>query len=132
MESNTAWQQTEGFAEAFANLQRFYDVRERYLEDEFLRARIDSGDVSDTLSELGIAETPGVEMRIVVDTPDRVHFVLPPDPNVELGDESLAAVAGGKTAGSAGSVSSASSVGCSTVPSSVSSAGTAGTVGTAS
>jgi len=65
----------------------------------------------------------------VANDDDTFHFVLPPDPNIDLKDEALSAVAGGKTTGSAGSGGSASSV--STIPSCASSAGTVGSVGTA-
>ncbi len=110
----------------------FGSLAERYRDDAALRLRIEDGEVADFLSELGIALPPGIEARVVANTAETFHVVLPPDPNVVLSDESLAMVAGGKSAGSAGSVGSASSFGCSSSPSSVSTAGSAATAGSAS
>ena len=117
---------------ARANYARFESLAQRYRDDATLRARLDSDDVSDSLAELGIVLPPDLQVRIVADTPETHHLVLPPDPNIHLSDEELAMVAGGKSAGSAGSISSVSSVACSTIPSTVSTLGSAGTAGTAS
>ncbi len=115
-----------------SNFAPFRSLSERYWEDESLRARIDAGDVRDLLPDLGIELAPDVGVRIVADGADVLHFVLPPDPNVALSDETLGAVAGGgKTGSTAGTVGTAGTMACSTVPSSASSAGTAGSVGTA-
>ena len=38
---------------------------------------------------------PGAELRIVANTEDTVHFMLPPDPNAEMADEDLTSVSGG-------------------------------------
>ena len=81
-------------------------LAERYRSDAALRSRIDGGDVEDALSALGLVLPPGVEARIAVNTADTFHVVMPPDPNSELSDEMLTAVAGGKSAGS----------GCATAP----------------
>jgi hypothetical protein len=114
------------------NWEAFEALGERYRADSALRDRLDGGDVSDALTELGLVLPPDIEARIVADTSDMMHVVLPPDPNTNLSDEMLSAVAGGgKTAGSAGTVGTAGSVACSTIPSSASSAGTAGSAGTA-
>ena len=64
-----------------------------------------------------------MDVRVRANSADRMHFILPPDPNAVLGDETLAAVHGGVRASSAGSVGSASTVGC--APSCASSAGNA-------
>ena len=115
-----------------SNFTPFRSLAERYRQDESLRARVDAGDVEDLLPELGINPPPGVEVRIVADGAGTHHVVLPPDPNQQLSDEALAAVAGGgKTASTAGTVGTAGSMACSTVPSSASTAGSAGSVGTA-
>ena len=76
----------------------FSALAERYRSDAALRSRIDGGDVEDALSDLGLVLPPGIEARIVVNTADTFHVVMPPDPNLELSDEMLAAVAGGKSA----------------------------------
>ena len=115
-----------------ANFAPFRSLSERYWADEALRERIDAGDVDELLPELGIELSPDVEVRIVADGADTRYFVLPPDPNVPLSDETLGAISGGgKTASTAGTVGTAGSMACSTVPSSASSAGSAGSVGTA-
>ncbi len=100
------------------------ELADRYRNDADLRSRIDGGDVVDSLSELGIVAPPGIEVRIVVNTPDTFHVAMPPDPNVDLSDEALSMVAGGKSAGTVGTVGCAGCV-CGTFGS-VSSAGTAG------
>ncbi len=114
------------------NVSAFETLAERYRSEPALRSRIDGGDVADFLPDLGIVMPPGVDTRIVVNTTDTFHVVMPPDPNVDLSDEVLSAVAGGKSAGSAGSVGTASSLACACLPSSVATAGTAGTAGSAS
>ena len=120
-------------AEGRTNLERFHTFAARYREDSDLRARIDSGDLSDAIAELDLPTPPeNIQVRIVADTPEVVHVIMPPDPNADLTDESLSAVAGGKTAGSAGCAGTASTFGCSTVPGSVATASSAGTVGSAS
>jgi hypothetical protein len=115
-----------------ANWEAFEVIGERYRTDGALRDQLDSGDISNTLAELGIVLPPGIDARIVADTLDTMHLILPVDPNISLSDEMLNAVAGGgKTAGSAGTVGTAGSMACSTVPSSASSVGSAGSAGSA-
>ena len=70
-----------------------------------------------------------VDVRVRVNGEDTTHVVFPPDPNVLLGDETLASVHGGIRASTAGSVGSVGSVG--SLLSTVSSAGSAGTIGSA-
>ena len=74
------------------------NVAARYWEDKLFRlARIDSGnDIDDVLVELDVDLPPGVAARLVANTSDTYHVVFPPDPNVDLSDESLSMVAGGK------------------------------------
>ena len=50
------------------------------------------------MAERGIALPEGVDVRVVANGGDTVHFVLPPDPNALLEDEALNSVAGGATA----------------------------------
>ena len=103
-----------------------------YREDAEFRSRVDA-DPKAVMAEHNFDMPPGVELRVEADTADTFHFVLPPDPNVALSDESLGMVAGGKsgsTIGSAGSASTLSTVcttaSCAASASSVGSAGTAG------
>ena len=120
-------------AERRTKMERFHVFAARYREDSGLRARIESGDLSDAIAELGLPSPPeSIQVRIVADTPEVVHIVLPPDPNADLTDESLRAVAGGKTAGTAGSVGSASTFACSCSPSSAGTVSSGGTAGSSS
>jgi hypothetical protein len=73
------------------------------------------------IDELGFYLPPDMDTRVVADTSDTMHVVLPTDPSIPLSDEMLTAVAGGKPASSAGC---AGSMACSTLPSTASSAGT--------
>lgn len=54
---------------------------------------------------LGEAKTRESEVRVVANTPDVVHLVLPPDPNDAVADETLTSVAGGTNCVQAGSFS---------------------------
>ena len=56
-----------------------------------------------------------------------LHFVLPPDPNVKMADESLAGVAGGVRAGALNSIGTAGAFVCSNSPSTLGNAGSAST-----
>ena len=109
------------------------ELAHRYRNDADLRARIDDGDMADSLSKLGIVVPPDIEVRIVVNTPDTFHLIMPPDPNVELSDEALSMMAGGKSAGSAGTAGTAGCVSsASTTYGTVSSASSGGSAGSAS
>ena len=124
---DTTFQQNDPkMAGTLMPFKEFMLFADTYREDPEFRARVDE-DVTSVMDEWGIPFQPGVELRIAENTAEVVHFVLPPDPNVALSDESLGMVAGGKTsstAGSAGSASTASSV-CTTA----SCAGSASSVG---
>jgi len=114
-----------------ANWAKFEALAKQYREDASLRARIDAGDVSDSLEHLGVSIAGGVKVKIVADTADRIHFAVPPPGRVgEMSAESLSAVVGGThTAGTAACAGSAGSFGCSCAPSTMSTAGTGGTMG---
>ena len=90
-------------------------LSKRYRENEGFRSRMTSGDVAGTLSEFGLDTPADVELRVVANTEDIIHFVFPPDPNVELEDEDLSFVSGGTRQSTA---SSASCIAC--IPSTVS------------
>ena len=83
-------------------------VAERYRDDADFRATV-SGDARDALAGMGLALPEGVEVRVHANTADTMYLVMPPDPNGELSDEALVAVAGG---GVVSSIFSASSIGC--------------------
>lgn len=111
------------------------ELTRRYWRDRDFRERIDGGEVPAHIQRFAkyYAKSDALNIKIVADTPDTMHVVMSPDPNVGLMDEELGSVAGGgKCAGSAGSASTASSLACLCMPSSVSSASSAGTAGSAS
>ncbi len=103
----------------------------RYWSDAALRARIDSGDLSSVKEELDLSVSPDVELRVLANTNDIYHVVMPQDPNFALSDHALENVAAGSTAGTAGSAGTASSVASSTAASTIGSVGSASTAGSA-
>lgn len=120
-----AWEMPEDYMTG-DGYDRYESFADRYRGDPTLRARIVAGDLSEALSELRITPLPETEMRIVANTGQVIHFVLPPDPNVDLTDETLESITGGATVSSAGT---AATFGC--LPSCVGSVSSAGSVGTA-
>lgn len=97
-----------------------------YRADPALRARAEA-DPRGVLAERGLEIPPAADARIVANTGEVFHLVLPPDPNTALEENVLGAVSGGAaTAGSAGTVSTLS-----TIPSCAGSASTIGTAGSA-
>ncbi len=109
------------------------DLSKQYWSDAALRDRIDGGDSSLVRERLDFSAVPGAEVRVLANTSDVYHVIMPPDPNYPLSDQTLEKVAAGSsTAGSASTIGSAGSIATSTAASSVSSAGTAGSAGSAS
>ena len=122
---------TDDGGEIRIDAERIEAVVVRYRDDAGFREQLAAGDTAGALDELGLDIPADIEARVVANTDEVFHFVLPGDPNRPLTDESLAIVAGGAgTAGSAGSVSSAGTastgISCFGTISSVGSAGTAG------
>jgi len=116
-----------------ANWAKFQTLAKQYREDAALRARIDAGDVSDSLEYLGVNIADGVKARIFADTAEQIHLVVPPPGRIgEMTVETLGAVVGGNTAGTAACGGTAGSFGCSSAPSTMSSASSASTIGSAS
>ena len=76
------------------DLQQFNRFVRKYRESPELRLRAET-EARTVLSEHGVSVPPGPDVRIVANTPETRHFVLPPDPNATLADEDLTAVAGG-------------------------------------
>ena len=103
----------------------------RYRDDASKRSHLAAGDIQDLLSELKGPRPPGLDFLIVANTADTYYFVLPPDPNADVSDEALAAVAAGTTAGSASTVGTASCLGCSCLASTFGTGGSAGSVSSA-
>ncbi len=73
------------------------EFAEAYRADADLRARSEA-EPRAVLAERGLdalAWPPGADVRIVADTGDTMHFMLPPDPNMDLTDDDLVSVSGG-------------------------------------
>ena len=108
-----------------------------YRSDEKLRARIDGGDAAPLFKALnpdvpgGMNVPEGIQVRVVADTDQVQHMVIPSNPTWMMQDSDMQNISGGSTAGSASSVGSAGCFLCVCVPSTVSSAGTAGCAGSA-
>ncbi len=104
-------------------------IADRYHGDPGFRAQVDRNG-AEALRGMGLELPDGVQVKVVVSTDDHVYLAMPPDPNVDLDDEALTAIAGGSSSGTAGSASSVSTlssftatIGC------LACAGTAGTAG---
>lgn len=67
----------------------------RYHEDSAFRKRIDGGDVAPVVEELREPIPFGMQARVVANSRKLFHLVLPFDPDSELPDDMLEAVAGG-------------------------------------
>ncbi len=70
----------------------------KYREDAGIRARVET-DARDVLTEHGFVIPSALDVQVVANDNDTVYFVLPPDPNTDLADETLSAVAGGCSGG---------------------------------
>jgi hypothetical protein len=98
------------------------------VDDDKFRAQLET-DTRQAFVDRGVHVASDLEFQVHTNTDDTFWFVFPPDPNVDLSDEALSAVAGGKSASSGGSAGSASTAGC--LPSCASSAGSASTASSA-
>ena len=78
-------------------MERVARFAQNWRDDAALRTRAES-DPRAVFSEHGIEFPQGRELRIAANTSETFHVVLPPDPNSELADAQLEAVAGGNTA----------------------------------
>ena len=72
----------------------FENFMGRVSSDPELRGKM-RADPSGVLEEQGIGIPQGVEIQVVEDSAAVRHFVLPPDPNAILSDDSMTAVSGG-------------------------------------
>lgn len=119
-----------GFASA-PEWRAWQNAAQRYRADAPWRARIDAGDnraISGLMVDVGLTPAPGARVSVRANDDETFHFILPPDPNIELADESLGGIVGGANASTMASSSSAGTFGCSCGPSTF---GTAGSVSTA-
>ncbi len=70
----------------------------RFRDDPELRARV-RAEPAGVLEEQGVRLPPETDVRVVEDTAEVCHFVLPQDPNASLSDAALGAVSGGGPVG---------------------------------
>ena len=73
---------------------QFFDFARKCQDSPELRARAEA-EPRAVLSEHGIHVPPEQDVRIVANTAETFHLIMPPDPNSVLAEEDLAAVAGG-------------------------------------
>ena len=100
-------------------------VADRYHADAAFRRSLEL-DGRNVLGDMGLEFPDGMEVRVVANSRDRLYLAMPPNLNIDLGDQVLAAVAGGfKSVGTAASFGSVGSV-C-TCAGTFMSAGTLGT-----
>jgi hypothetical protein len=84
--------QDAGQQQEFAK--KYGQVVAKAWQDEAFKRRL-LGNPQAVLEEHGLPLPPGKAVRVVEDTADTVHLVLPPKPAGELSDEQLDQVAGG-------------------------------------
>ena len=95
--SHNVQMEPEGFRRSARQL---VSIADAYREDPDFRANLDSDPVA-TLAGIDVDVLPDSEVRVVQDTAKIFHFVLPPDFNIDMADEVLDMVAGGKSASAA-------------------------------
>ena len=83
-----------------AEFLRYYELLQRfsadYRNDSELKARIDGGDISPAVEVLGLEDVEReVQVRIVPDTHEVLHVIMPSDAERALPDSMLEMVAGG-------------------------------------
>ena len=76
-------------------MNQFRALVQRYYADPDYRRQVEADPVA-AFREQGMELPSDIEVRVLANTDDTFYVVLPPDPNTDLGDEMLAAVAGGK------------------------------------
>ena len=106
-------------------MNQFRALVQRYHADPGYRRQVEADPVA-AFREQGMELPSDIAVRVLANTDDTFYMVLPPDPNMDLGDELLTAIAGGD---SAGTVGTASTVLCGTEASTAGSVGTASSVG---
>ena len=81
----------ENFEQFSADLTR---LSEDYRDKPEVRAELDA-DPRSFFASRGVDLQAGADFRVVANTADVFHMVLPPNPNASLDDQSLESVAGG-------------------------------------
>lgn len=104
----------------------FGKLVKNYHADPAFRARLEADPVG-VFGTYGIQLPAGIGVKVLANDDKTLYVTFPPDPNVELADEMLGAIAGGNTVGSAGTIMTASSMVCASAPSSASTLSSSGT-----
>ena len=78
-------------------MNQFRALVQRYHADPDYRGQVEADPVA-AFREQGIELPSNIAVRVLANTDDTLYMVLPPDPNMDLDDEMLTAVAGGDTA----------------------------------
>ena len=111
-------------------MNQFRALVQRFHADPDYRREVEADPVS-AFREQGMELPSDIAVRVLANTDDTFYMVLPPDPNMDLGDEMLTAVAGGKLhlrAATFGSVACMGCFACACPASTVSTASSVGTV----
>ena len=95
---------------------RYCELLERfsadYRSDSELKARIDGGDVSPAVEALGLEDLQReVELRVVSNSPEVLHVVMPPPEEQAVPDTMLETVVGGTGAADAATTMAAVLIG---------------------
>ena len=110
-------------------MNQFRTLVQRYHADPDYRGQVEADPVA-AFREQGMELPSDIAVRVLANTDDTRYIIMPPDPNMDLGDELLIAVAGGGTGGSASTLSTVGSAGSPVLTvgtgASASTAGTAG------
>ena len=92
-------------------MNQFRALVQRYHADPNYRRQVETDPVA-AFREQRVELPSDIAIRVLANTDDTLYMVLPPDPNMDLGDEMLTAIAGGgHTLASAGTASTAGTVG---------------------
>ena len=110
------------------HMNQFRALVQRYHADPDYRGQVEADPVA-AFREQGMELPSDIAVRVLANTDETRYIVMPPDPNTDLGDELLAAIAGSDTLGCAGSLSTATTAGS---PGTFGSVGCSGTFGSAS
>jgi hypothetical protein len=112
-----------------ANSVRYVAIARQYQDDAAFRARMEH-DPRGAFRDHGISLPGSTPIQVHANSDDTWHFVFPPDPNVELSDESLGVIAAGDCVGSASTIGCLSTVALGTTPSTMSTFSSSGTAST--
>ena len=75
-------------------MNQFGALVKRYHADADYRRQVEADAVA-AFREQGMELPSDIAVRVLANTDDTRYIIMPPDPNADLGDEMLAAVAGG-------------------------------------